>query len=118
MEYFQDGRHLHLQASGTSGKAHDVWLINSFTEAFMKRREGASASELLSYMENFKVDVERLSANFKGTTQNDAHEFLRLMLNELHNEIKRIRIGKAEAFEWHADSTIDENVSLILTSNY
>jgi len=51
------------------------------------RRSGLSPKTLSSSLEDLKGSVQKLSKRFEGSAQNDAHEFLRVLLEGIHNEL-------------------------------
>lgn len=57
--------------------------------ALWNRKSGSGASDAFSPSE-FKRQVERLNRQFMGTSQHDAQELLRYVLQGFHDEINRI----------------------------
>ncbi|XP_031698528.1 ubiquitin carboxyl-terminal hydrolase 2-like [Anarrhichthys ocellatus] len=61
----------------------------------------SSSSEAVSPSE-FKTQIQRYAPRFVGYNQQDAQEFLRFLLDGLHNEVNRVSVrprGSVEDFD-------------------
>lgn len=107
MSFFENGQ---LQ-NGAEDQTKDFAMSQVFTELFLQRKTTPSPFELLDCVYNFKLKIGQLSPDFKGIRQNDAHEFLRLLLDELHNEIRQPDTAPYSEFTYNNQATIEENVN-------
>lgn len=106
MYYFENGEHLAV----ADYKKQDTDMCNAFTQLYLDKQTTPSAGDLIDSVSLFKLKVERLSPNFVGVRQNDAHEFLRLLLDELHNEIVMPSSNSKAQFAYNNKLSVKDNV--------
>ncbi|KAJ3590692.1 hypothetical protein NHX12_008641 [Muraenolepis orangiensis] len=77
----------------------------------------SSSSEAVGPSE-FKTQIQRYAPRFVGYNQQDAQEFLRFLLDGLHNEVNRVSIrprGSAEDYDHLPDLRVKELPVTVLT---
>lgn len=110
MHFFEQGSHLRSYSKTKTNQISEI-----FNDIYLKRKADASPNELVDVLELLKSYVVDLNKTFEGMTQNDAHEFLRFLLDAMHNELRLPINTKNKEFNYDFKLGVPDNVTFSST---